>query len=426
MGPRRIEKRSTSAVSQRPRDLDGGAFIVDRRGTILGFDERMEHLTGWPAVGVVGSHKDQACILAASPGDRSRPRTVPLYEGSIPVTDGRTIDLRLRCRDGRTLEVEAATRLLPGRGERVAINLLRIVARSGEAVAAGLADGYDDLTGLIDRDTFLARLGEAFSSASKLARPLALIVADVDHLRRINDRLGRTTGDEVLRRLAGILRAEVDDNQVARLGDDEFAILLECAGRGDARQTAARVRSMVERFEFFSRREDDEVPVTLSIGAASYPADAETDADLLKRVYEALEQAREFGRNRVWCYTRRPRVPLEVPVFFDATEPLLVGFTRDLSPSGVFVQTSAPVDIGMRCALAFPLPGCGDKVHVIGRIVRTVPPDPSASAADIRIPGMGVEFERFGGDDRHAIERFLHANEILTTRPENGVFSIGE
>jgi uncharacterized protein (TIGR02266 family) len=426
MGARRNETRSTGGVSPRSRDLDGGAFIVDRRGTILGFDERMEHLTGWPAVGVVGVHKDQACMIPVGPGDHSRPRTVPLYEGTIPVSDGQAIDLRLRCRDGRTLEVEAATRLLAGRGERVAVTLLRVVARSGEAVAAGIADGYDDLTGLIDRDTFLERLGDAFTSASRMARPLALIIADVDHFRRINDRLGRSTGDEVLRRLAGILRAEIDDNHVARLGDDEFAILLEGAGRGDARQTAARVRSMVERFDFFAGSEDDDAAVTLSIGAASYPADAASDANLLKRAQEALEQAREFGRNRVWCYTRRPRVPLEVPVFFDATEPLLVGFTRDLSPSGVFVQTAAPVDIGMRCALAFPLPGSEDKVHVIGRIVRTVPPDPSASAAEIRIPGMGVEFERFGGDDRHAIERFLHANEILTMRPENGVFSIGE
>ncbi|MDX1389657.1 MAG: hypothetical protein R3344_10735, partial [Acidobacteriota bacterium] len=91
---------------------------------------------------------------------------------------------------------------------------------------------------------------------------------------------------------------------------------------------------------------------------------------------------------------------------------------------GVFVQTSSPVDIGMRCALAFPLPGLESKVHVIGRIVRTVPPEIGAAAAEIRIPGMGVEFERFGTDDRHAIERFLHDNESLTTRPENGILSV--
>ena len=421
MGLRRNAKRSVGASSGRPRDIDGGAFIVDRQGTILGFDQRMEHLTGWPAVDVVGIHKDVACVVTSTSGEHAKAATLPLYQGNIPVTDGRTIDLRLRCRDGHTLNVEAATRLLPGRGERVAVNLLRVLARSGGPVSPGRSDGYDELTGLVDAGNFASRLADAFDSASKLARPLALILADVDHLRRINDRLGRLTGDDVLRTLAGILRAEVDDSEVARTGDDEFAILLENAGRGDARQIAARVRSMVERFRFF---DDDDVRVTLSIGAASYPADAESDAGLHKRAQDALEQAREFGRNRVWCYTRRPRVPVEVPVFFDSAEPLLVGFTRDLSPSGVFVQTSSPADIGMRCALAFPLPGQESKVHVIGRIVRTVPPETGAASCEIRIPGMGVDFERFGADDRHAIDRFLHANESMTTRPENGILSI--
>jgi hypothetical protein len=75
-------------------------------------------------------------------------------------------------------------------------------------------------------------------------------------------------------------------------------------------------------------------------------------------------------------------VPVQVPVFFEGAESLLVGYTRDLSPSGVFVQTSAPIEIGMRCALAFPLPGHEGKVHVVGRVVRTVPPDDDAATGN--------------------------------------------
>ena len=131
-----------------------------------------------------------------------------------------------------------------------------------------------------------------------------------------------------------------------------------------------------------------------------------------------------MGRNRVWCYLRRPRVPVEVPVFFDGAESLLIGYTRDLSPSGIFVQTSAPVDIGMRCALAFPLPGLEGKVHVIGRVVRTVPSEQAHEEVELRIPGMGMEFERFGGShDRRTIDTFLHHNETASLRPENGPLS---
>ena len=77
---------------------------------------------------------------------------------------------------------------------------------------------------------------------------LALVLADVDHLREINDRLGHEAGDEALQKLAGILRVCVDDETlVGRLGDDDFAILLPDSGRGEARQLAAGLRSTVER-----------------------------------------------------------------------------------------------------------------------------------------------------------------------------------
>jgi hypothetical protein len=79
----------------------------------------------------------------------------------------------------------------------------------------------------------------------------------------------------------------------------------------------------------------------------------------------------------------------------------------------------------MRCALTFPLPGHEGKVHVVGRVVRTVQPEVAQDVDDLRIPGLGVEFERFGGErDRRAIDRFLHAHESTTLRPEDGILSV--
>jgi uncharacterized protein (TIGR02266 family) len=336
------------------------------------------------------------------------------------------VDLRLRCRDGATLDVEALATRLPGPGERVSVTVLRVLARTQSVTPIRDLDRVDPLTGLADRDAFGLRLSTDLRAAITTGQPLALILADVDHLRRVNDRLGRPAGDELLRKLAGILRATVrEQDLVARLGEDEFAVLLPRAGRGDARQIAARLRSTVERFRFFAAQEDEKpVGVTLSLGAASYPADAESEIDLLERADEALNEARSMGRNRVWCYLRRPRVPVRVPVFFDGAESLLLGFTRDLSPSGLFVQTPSPVDIGMRCALAFPLPGLQGKVHVVGRVVRSVPSPPGTGASVRKMPGMGVEFEQFGPEDRQAIEAFLHLHESETERPETKALSV--
>jgi uncharacterized protein (TIGR02266 family) len=119
---------------------------------------------------------------------------------------------------------------------------------------------------------------------------------------------------------------------------------------------------------------------------------------------------------------RRQSVPVRTPVYLEGSAPLLLGYSQDLSPSGLFIATAAPIDVDMRCALSFPLPTAQGKVHVIGRVVRTVPP--RLGAAEVRSPGMGVEFERFGPEDRHAIEAYLYENESRTLRPEGLMFSV--
>jgi uncharacterized protein (TIGR02266 family) len=307
----------------------------------------------------------------------------------------------------------------------VAVSVQRVIALWAETDTQRAASGVDTLTGLRGPEQFVQRLEARLRAAKSIGKPIAVVLADVDHLRRINDRLGHAAGSEVLRKIGGILRAAVEDeDSVARLQEDDFALLLAGAGRGEARQVAARLRSAVERFRFFVHREGETpLQVTLSLGAASFPADADNPDDLLARAREALEEARSFGRNRVWCYLRRPRVPVQVPVYFDGADITLLGFSLDLSPSGIFVQTRTPIDVGMRCALAFPLPGHEGNVHVIGRVVRTVPPQ-TVPPGESRAPGMGIEFERLGAEDRTVLERFLYLHEGSTLRPEDGTLSL--
>ncbi len=399
---------------------ESGCLIVDQAGTILGFDEGAESLTGWAAIEVVGRHKDLRLVRTEGDGE-----ALPIYEGDLTVPESATgtRELRFNCRDGRTVLVEALVQPLPGNGDRMLVRVLRVLARSAAPIHVDSLADLDPLCGLMCRGSFQLRLAEEYRKAEKNAKPLGLIVLDVDHLTRVNDKLGRQHGDELLRKLAGILRVTVgDETRIGRIGDDEFGIVMPNSGRGDARQLAAALRSTVERFRFFPETEG--IPrVTLSLGAASYPADADNAADLLQRAQEALHEAQSLGRNRVWCYLRRPRVPFHAPVYFDGGDPLLVGYSRDLSPSGIFVQTAAPIDIGMRCAFTFPVPGHDGSVHVIGRVVRAVPPETHEDAN--RVPGLGVEFEQFGGPhDRRAIEAYLHENEDNSRRPESGLLSL--
>src|SRR5262245_46790660 len=225
-----------------------GSFIVDGRGIVLAFDLKMEELTGWPAFEVVGRHKDHSGGREA--GDTTGAAIVrSLYEGAIPTpTPEGAFDLRRRGRDGRVLDVEAFVKPLRGAGGRMSVHVARVLALSEVPGLASASERRDRLTGLEDQAAFLARLKCEVVEADAHARPLAIILADVDHLRRINDRLGRSAGDELLRKLAGILRATVaEDDMVARLSEDDFGILLVGAGRGEARQVAARIRSNMEQ-----------------------------------------------------------------------------------------------------------------------------------------------------------------------------------
>ena len=403
-------QETSRAVRDAARDhgFDTGSFLIDDQGTIVGFDSRMERLTGWTASEVVG-------VRSGSP---------VLANGPIGRTHGEFLDLTLRCKDGSHLEVEAGVARGPSRGGHAAVSVLRVVARSEEGRLAP-STGRDPLTGLATRERFLERLGLELRSAAAGGRPLAVILADVDHLRKVADLHGAGAAGLVLRKLAGVVRATVrDEDVVARLEDDDFALILPGLGRGSARQVAARLRSTVERFRFRVPGGDDRgIAITLSLGAASYPTDADNDGDLVARAREAIGEARALGRNRVWCYTRRPRIPVRTPVYLDGATPLLLGYSQDLSPSGVFVATPAPIDVGMRCALAFPLPSAEGNVHVIGRVVRTVPLHEGVGS-EVRAAGMGVEFEKFGPEDRRAIESYLFETDTPSLRPEGSAFSV--
>ena len=111
-----------------------------------------------------------------------------------------------------------------------------------------------------------------------------------------------------------------------------------------------------------------------------------------------------MGRNRVWCYVRRPRVSVDVPVFFDGPSAHLLGTSRDLSNSGIFVETQDELPVGMRVGLSFSLPGFEPPIRVIGRIIRAE----SGAPANPAYGGIGIEFERYAGEDRRRLESFLH------------------
>jgi diguanylate cyclase (GGDEF)-like protein len=139
--------------------------------------------------------------------------------------------------------------------------------------------------------------------ARRFRRPLAVVLADLDLLRDINNQLGHLVGDQMIRRVAEEIRAAVRDYDLAaRFGGDEFVILMPETTLPDAVAVAERIRQGVQAIELPSNAAG-RVGISLSIGVALFPANGRNAADLLAAADRAVYQAKAAGRNRVCAFT---------------------------------------------------------------------------------------------------------------------------
>jgi len=143
----------------------------------------------------------------------------------------------------------------------------------------------DDLTHLYNRRYFLERFEEELEAAQLFGRPLALVLADADNLKAINDTYGHRVGDEVLAQLGKALAQRVRLTDIAaRIGGDEFAILMPHTGREGALALVGRLRrEVVSRVNVEDRHQEGPLCVTLSFGVAAYPEDGQDPDALLQR-----------------------------------------------------------------------------------------------------------------------------------------------
>jgi diguanylate cyclase (GGDEF)-like protein/PAS domain S-box-containing protein len=163
---------------------------------------------------------------------------------------------------------------------------------------------YDSLTGLANRTFFQERLELYVHEASRTQRKLAVIVADIERFRTINDTLGRRGGDELLKQMAArLLREANDPHEVGRLGADHFAVVIpEVKAEEDLVRMieSARGRVLGEPFSV----EDHELRVSTKAGIALFPNDAADAETLLRNAEAALRKAKASGERHLF-YTQQ-------------------------------------------------------------------------------------------------------------------------
>ena len=184
---------------------------------------------------------------------------------------------------------------------QVPAELQLVVARARQLVAhRQLVDKLraeadrDYLTGLANRRRFRKALGQEVERWRRYRVPCALLLVDIDHLKKINDAHGHSMGDRAIRAVAEALASHSRDNDTAaRLGGEEFALLL--AGADCDRATAAAERL---RLSVAAEPLDEAGIITVSLGVASCPDHAQTERALYTASDRALYRAKNGGRNR--------------------------------------------------------------------------------------------------------------------------------
>jgi diguanylate cyclase (GGDEF)-like protein len=191
-----------------------------------------------------------------------------------------------------------------GVGTLLVSGLLMVGLRAQvERVVLWLADvaGTDVLTGLANRREFEDRFAHELERSARSERPMGLIAIDLDWFKEVNDRFGHEAGDRALKTVAGVLQeATRRIDSVARLGGEEFAVLLPEAGEEETHRLAERLRREV-RTMFAGHA----CPLTVSCGIATFPASGATASDLMRAADRALYMAKDLGRDRTIVYRAR-------------------------------------------------------------------------------------------------------------------------
>jgi len=156
----------------------------------------------------------------------------------------------------------------------------------------------DNLTRLFTKRTFDNRFEDALDVAQAEASSIAVLMMDLDHFKKVNDTYGHLMGSHVLREVGGVIREIIDPVGVAgRYGGEEFVAYLPHKNRTEGVEYAERVRAAIEGHVF--EREEVKVPVTISIGVATFPEDGTDPEELIGRADGVLYAAKEGGRNCV-------------------------------------------------------------------------------------------------------------------------------
>lgn len=291
-------------------------LVVSERSIVWMMDQETGELTpaaAWPDMGVYGEHRGMyGKGLLGHAAERFRPRLIAdaardPRRGRREPASGSWLLYPIVVHNERLLGVAQWIRPTnrPFTPEDVA-RLDSLVPQAAVALenvrireAMHNLASTDGLTGLWNHRRMHELLREEMRRATRYHRVLSVLMMDVDSFKTFNDTYGHPAGDQLLRTIASILRANVRNvDYVGRYGGEEFLVILPETSKDDACRMAERIRSAVEELAVMQIQGRD-IRRTVSVGVASYPEDALNPGELVQQADDALYRAKRAGKNCV-------------------------------------------------------------------------------------------------------------------------------
>lgn len=281
---------------------------IDAEGVILSINQVGAAMLGYEPEELIG----QSATLLIHPEDQARVLQHVGERLQNPVPD-EGIEYRKLRKDGSVLWVHQRASLDPAAEDnpRLLVICRDITDRRELEERLAYQATHDELTGLINRREFERRLRLLARREHHADQLHVLCYLDLDNFKVVNDSCGHLAGDELLRRVSALLSAQVRSrDMLARVGGDEFALLLENASQEEAQALAERMRETVEKFRF--QWHARQFSIGVSIGMVPFHSGVAFEA-LLSHADSACYTAKEQGRNCIYVYPVERSLEKAVP-----------------------------------------------------------------------------------------------------------------
>jgi diguanylate cyclase (GGDEF)-like protein/PAS domain S-box-containing protein len=291
-------QRERSHLKAVTETIIDGLYVTDEKGLITMVNPAACNILGYTPTEMIGREAHRLIHHHDASGE---PPAVPPFYRKVLAGKIATSEENFWTAQGSILQVEVSSAPLQNEGGMIigTVTAFRdITERKRQESELRRLATTDVLTGLANRRCVLDRLDQELARIQRFGKPMALLMADLDFFKRVNDTYGHAAGDEVLRQFAELARLTLRKiDLIGRFGGEEFIILLPGTDGEGARSYAERLRQKVAAKGFIT--EAGEVELTISIGATLVNGGDRDCDEVISRADRALYFAKQNGRNRV-------------------------------------------------------------------------------------------------------------------------------